>query len=64
MCAVSPGILLNIGLRTNWLQIVVNCDHTDVMDLEFRYRDFNFIHGIGHGNRNAGRGIPSLCPDE
>ena len=43
---------------TNWLQIVVNCDHTDVMDLEFRYRDFNFIHGIGHGNRNAGRGFP------
>ena len=38
--------------------MVVNCDHTNVMDLEFRCRDFKFIHGIGHGNRNAGRGIP------
>ena len=23
------------------------------MDLEFRCRDFNFIHGIGHGHRDA-----------
>ena len=37
----------SIGLRTNLLQIVVNCDHTYVMDLKFRYRDFlEFIHRI------------------
>ena len=40
------------------LLMVVKCDHTDVMDLEFRCRDFNFIHGIGHGHRDAGRGFP------
>ena len=49
--------------------MAVSCDHTDVMDLEFRYRDFNFIHGIGHGTRDvespvvmSRRGTPANRP--